>query len=207
MEPTTPASLNNYAPGPLRRQTSQSLDGPETPTMGKLLIRDAVPEDVRALCLLRDVPQIHRAKLRQAASGAVRFLVAVEAEEIVGFATIFLAHPLDSPPKSHLPKLSDCLVGRAHRSRGVGGALVCAREDIARHAGHEFLYVSIDPVENSKWFESFLRRGYVPLQAVPYRKAETHHAEDGVSKEVMGWRQDLVADLREVLRLAAEKPV
>ncbi len=164
--------------------------------MNELAIRDAVLADLPALLALRDARGQHEAKLAEAAAGTARFLVATAGGTIVAFATIFLRHPEQGAAKSHLPKLSDCWVAAAHRSRGIGGALVAAREEIAHAAGCERLYVGIDPVGNARWFAFFRRRGYEPVQAEPYRKRELWPRPDGTTEEVMTWRQELVVDLR-----------
>ncbi|MBN1425226.1 GNAT family N-acetyltransferase [Candidatus Fermentibacteria bacterium] len=163
--------------------------------MENMLIRDATVADIRALCVLRNSVAAHEAKLLEAERGTVRFLVAAAGDEIVGFATLFLAHPKTGPAKSHIPKLSDCFVATNYRSRGIGRALVSARESIARLERHTRLFVSVDPVENPRWFDFFRRRGYTALHAEPYRKRERRHSKDGEIEEVLVWRQDLVVDL------------
>lgn len=163
--------------------------------MQDLDIRDAVVTDVPALCAVRDARAQHGTKLGEAASGAARFLVATSGGDIVAFATVFLRQPTTDPPKSHIPKLSDCFVAPQYRSLGIGRALVSARERIVQVAGCEHLYVSVDPVENRPWFDFFRRRGYHPLQQEPYRKREPRHSDKGKNEEVLVWRQDLVVDL------------
>ena len=163
--------------------------------MQEPLIRDATAADLPALRAIRNAPAQHEAKLAEAAAGTARFLVATRDDTLVAFATLFLRHPVDGPPKSHVPKLSDCHVASDHRSSGVGDALVAAREHIAREAGCESLFVSIDPVENARWMNYFERRGYRPLQPAPYRKRERRIAESGEATEIETWRRDLVLDL------------
>lgn len=162
--------------------------------MEHLLIRDATQADMPALNLLRDAATVHEAKLKEAATGTVRFLLAALRGEIVGFASLFLSNPTVGPAKSHIPKLSDCLIAPAVRSQGIGRTLVRAREDIARKAGHGRLFTSVDPIGNPWWFDFFRRRGYIALQSEPYQKREPRHSSDGV-REVSVWRQDLVVDL------------
>ncbi len=124
--------------------------------MEDVVIRDATA-DMEGLCAVRNSAPAHEAKLREVTSGTVRFLVAAARGEVVGFATLFLANPIMGSRKSHIPKLSDCFVATSCRSRGIGRALVSARENIARLEGHRRLYVSVDPVENSRWFDFFQR--------------------------------------------------
>ena len=164
--------------------------------MHDLSIRDATVVDVPALCVIRAARAQHEAKLGEAVAGTARFLVALSGGDIVAFASVFLRAPVTGPPKSHTPKLSDCFVAPGHRSLGIGRALVSAREQIARDAGCEHLYVSIDPVENPRWLNFFHPRGYQPLEPEPYRKREPRHSEDGSREEVLAWRLDLVVDLR-----------
>jgi GNAT superfamily N-acetyltransferase len=163
-----------------------------------LVIRDAVAADLPALCAVRNVPAQHEARLAEVAAGTARLLVAAAGGDVVAFATVFLRHPAQGPPKSHVPKLSDCFIAPAHRSLGIGSALVAARERIALDHGCAQLYVSIDPVENPRWFEFFRRRWYRVIQAEPYRKRELRVSIDGRSEEILGWRQDLVVDLRAI---------
>lgn len=161
----------------------------------ELTIRDALLADMRALCAVRDAPAQHRAKLEEAAAGTVRFLVAISDGDIVAFASVHLRHPVIGPPKSHIPKLSDCFVAPRYRSLGIGHALVSARERIAHAASCKHLYVSVDPIESHRWFEFFRRRGYWVLQPEPYRKRESRYSDDGTMEEVLAWRQDLVVEL------------
>jgi len=163
--------------------------------MDSVVVRDANEADLGALCLVRGPASGHEAKLQEAARGTMRFLVAVTGGEIVGFASLFVANPTTGPPKSHIPKLSDCFVAAWHRSRGVGRALVEAREGIARSQGLPRLYVGVDPIENARWFDFFRRRGYAVVQAQPYRKRELWLANSGRTEERLAWRQDLVLDL------------
>jgi len=100
--------------------------------------------------------------------------------------------------KSHIPKLSDCFVASSDRSLGIGRALVSARERIVRDAGCAHLYVSVDPVQNPRWFDFFGRRGHRALQPGPYQKREPRYSTDGTREEVLAWRQELVVDLRRI---------
>jgi GNAT superfamily N-acetyltransferase len=170
--------------------------------MEAIVIRDATEADLGALCRVRDSIAGHEAKLREAVCGTTRFLVASSRGEIVGFASLFLANPTTGPAKSHIPKLSDCFVAAGDRSRGVGRALVEAREGIARSRGLRQLYVGVDPIENPRWFDFFRRRGYAALQAEPYRKRELWLANDGRTEERLAWRQDLLIDLEGAPRVA-----
>jgi GNAT superfamily N-acetyltransferase len=160
----------------------------------ELTIRDAVVADIPALCAVRDASAQHGAKLREADAGTARFLVGISGGDVVAFASVFLRHPVTGRAKSHIPKLSDCFVAREHRSLGIGRALVCARERIVHGEGFEQLYVSVDSVENPRWFDFFRRRGYRPLQPEPYRMREPRYSDEG-SEAVLAWRQDMVLDL------------
>ena len=160
-----------------------------------LVIRAATDADMAGLCAVRNAPAAHGAKLREAANGTVKFLVATIRGEIVGFATLFLTNPTTGSAKSHVPKLSDCFVAASCRSRGIGRALVGARETLARLEGHRRLYVSVDPVENPRWLAFFQGRGYKALHDAPYRKREPRDADNGGVEEVLIWRQDLVMEI------------
>jgi GNAT superfamily N-acetyltransferase len=159
-----------------------------------VVIRDAAGVDIPALCVLRNSVAAHQAKLWEAERGTVRFLIAADGDAIVGFATLFLTNPGTGSAKSHIPKLSDCFVAAGSRSRGIGRALVSARENIARRQGHPRLYVSVDPFENLRWFDFFRSRGYAALHEEPYRKREPRHVDGGI-EDVLAWRQDLVVNL------------
>ena len=67
---------------------------------------------------------------------------------------------------------------------------------LVRLEGHRRLYVSVDPVENSRWFHFYQRRGYTALQGEPYRKREPRHSKNGEIEDVLLWRQDLVMDIQ-----------
>jgi len=126
-----------------------------------LTIRDASPEDARALTRLIEQlgypasdEAVARRVERLTASEADRLVVAELDGEIVGLASVHvsLAVEYDEPAA----KLSAVAVDKAHRRRGIGEALVAAMEAEARARGCCLIFLTTG--ERRKDAHAFYRR-------------------------------------------------
>src|SRR5512138_1846508 len=98
------------------------------------------------------------ARLRRLeAEGGHHVLVAVAGDAIVGLATVFIRHLIqtDAP----LARIAALVVDDAWRSRGVGHDLVAATEAIARTAGCERIEVT-SADRRTRAHDFYLRLGY-----------------------------------------------
>ncbi len=161
--------------------------------LSQTTVRDAAEADVPALTAIKGKGSaaVHRDRLREAAGGALRYLVLVADRELIGFACLVFRRPAswsDAGDTRHLPQIVDLRVQESHRGRGYGSAFIRTMERLAAAAGHGHLYVSVEPVHNPRAYALYQRLGYQPLQSVPYRKrwhftdsaGRAHHGEDWV---------------------------
>ena len=138
-----------------------------------LQIRDARSTDLDDLASIRYADQraIHRDRLRDAALGHLRFLVAEVGRQVVGFGLLVFSRPAtwpDAGREDHLPGILDLYVAEVHRGRGVGTAIIGQMEALAVDQGCDCLWLSVDPIGNACAHALYARLGYRALQAEPY---------------------------------------
>lgn len=145
-----------------------------------LVIRDATQADLPALVNIRNAPA-QFVRYRSLADGqAIRLLVCEQAEQVVGFAMLYLRQPTKrNMAKSHIPKISDLYIAAPFRCQGIGSTFIAYMEDLALAFGHQALYVSVDPIENPRAMALYQRLGYAPLLDQPYQKVATWYDEAG----------------------------
>jgi hypothetical protein len=68
-------------------------------------------------------------------------------------------------------------------------------EELARSRGCTHIYLGVDPVDNPRAHQLYLRLGYSPLQTQPYRLHWKFVDSGGDLHEGNDWRIDLVKDL------------
>ena len=168
--------------------------------MTDLLIRAACPADLPGLAAIRyaDAPAVHSDRLRDAASGHLRFLVAERDGVIAGFGLLVFSRPAtwpDAGTTDRLPGILDLYVVEAHRGRGIGTALIRQMEEIAVGEGRDKLYLGVDPRENARAYALYLRLGFQALQAEPYRERWRFVDSDGRVHEGEEWLVDMVKAL------------
>ena len=165
-----------------------------------LTIREARASDLEGLASVRygGDRAIHSDRLRDAALGHLRFLVAELDEEIVGFGLLVFTRPATWPNADStdgLPTLLDLYVHEAHRGRGIGTAVIQQMEELALKAGSVRLYLSVDPKENASAFALYERLGYRALQAEPYLDHWRFVDSAGGVHEGTDWQIDMVKAL------------
>lgn len=137
-------------------------------------IRDARPSDLPGLSAIfySDHPAIHRDRLQDADGQHVRYLVAEVGGTVAGFALLVLKRPAhwpDAVSVEYLPGLWDLYVAEAWRGQGIGTRIIQHSEKLTACAGHNRLYLSVDPIENKRAYEFYLRLGYAPVHPEPVR--------------------------------------
>jgi GNAT superfamily N-acetyltransferase len=163
-------------------------------------IREACPEDLERLCAARytKTPAIHLDRLRDAAAGYVRLLIAEEPERIVGFALLVFRRPShwsDGHVSDRLPQVVDLYVIPERRGEGIGAALLAAMEDMASASGHSALFLGVDPLYNPRAHALYQRLGYRAVQDAPYREHWEFDDSDGSHHEGDEWTLDMVKEL------------
>jgi GNAT superfamily N-acetyltransferase len=163
----------------------------------EIVVRDASLSDVQALSAVRyaDQPAIHRDRLRDADGRNLRYLVAHVDETIVGFVLLVFRHPAtwgDADSAEYLPGIVDLYVAESWRGRGIGTAIMRHMEELVLCAGHNRLYLGVDPIENPRAYELYLRLGYQPLQTDPYKSHWSFVDSGGYLHEGNEWNIDMV---------------
>jgi GNAT superfamily N-acetyltransferase len=166
-------------------------------TTTSIVVRDARPSDLDGLCAVRyaDHLAIHRDRLRDADGQQLRYLVAQVEETIVGFAMLAFRRPPswgDADSAEYLPGIVDLFVAESWRGRGVGTLIMRHMEKLALCAGHNELYLGVDPVENRQAYDLYLHLGYHPLQTEPYPSHWRFVDSEGRLHEGEEWNIDMV---------------
>ena len=95
------------------------------------------------------------------ATGARAVLVAEDAQGIVGTVQLILDQPENQPHRADLAKM---LVHRRGRRRGLGAALLCAAEDVARECGKTVLVLDTASGDAERLY---VRQGWELCGVVP----------------------------------------
>ncbi len=169
--------------------------------IGEVTVRDARTADLEGLIAIgyADRPAIHRDRLRDAAVHNLRFLVAERMGTIVGFCLLVFTRPPTWPegaPTHHLPLIIDLYVAEALRGQGIGTLMIRHMEKLAFNAGYDRLFLGVDPIDNPRAYDLYVRLGYEPLQAEPHRAHWRFMDSDGNMHEGEVWSVDMVRALR-----------
>lgn len=159
-------------------------------------IRQATMVDMEQLCKVRNNEQLFREYLEECDGERAYFLVGEIEEKIVGFGLVYLDITKRGKKKSHLPKLSDLYVAQEYRKKGVGKALVEARELLAKQYGYSEIYVSIDPFESIEMINLAKKLDYEAIQAQPYQVTATYYDKEGQPYEHKYFRLDFRKNLK-----------
>lgn len=165
-----------------------------------MTVRAATPVDLPALIAIKgaDSEAIHRDRLGDAQAPSFRYLVLVVEGAVIGFACLVMRRPAywsDGDDLTHLPQIVDLQVAAAQRGRGYGTAFIRAMERMVVEAGYNYLYLSVEPVDNPRAYALYQRLGYHPLQAVPYQKSWTFTDSGGTMHQGEDWVVDLVKEV------------
>lgn len=127
--------------------------------------------------------------LHLARHSALRCLVLLRHLEIIGFSLLVFRRPEFWPSAGdtrRLPEMVGLEILESQRGQGYGSAFVRAIEAEVAKAGHEQLYLTVDPTNNSRAYALYRRLGYQQLQANTYHviweftdsHRNIHHGED-----------------------------
>ena len=170
--------------------------------MAGVTVRDAHTVDLGGLMAIRyaDHPAIHRDRLRDAAAQHLRFLIAERAETIIGFGLLVFTRPAtwpDAGTTDRLPQVVDLYVTEALRDQGIGTLIIRRMEELAVSAGHNDLFLGVDPKHNPSAYALYVRLGYQPLQSKAYQDHWRFTDSDGNVHEGNDWNIDMVKTLRQ----------
>jgi GNAT superfamily N-acetyltransferase len=163
-------------------------------------VREATEADLPALTDLKTPLALHKDRLRDADERRLLYLVVEQSGTIVGFGLLVFKRPAswsDANDSSRLPDVIDLFVRADCRSRGAGSSLIVKMEETARSRGYPHLYIGVDPVDNPRAQQLYLRLGYAPLQTQPYRLHWKFTDSGGNFHEGNDWRVDLVKELNQ----------
>jgi GNAT superfamily N-acetyltransferase len=166
-----------------------------------LSVRNARETDLPLLARLHyaEQPAIHRDRLHASDGSTLCYLVAERNGALVGFGVLLLERPaVWTDANDHFPLAVDLFVAEAHRSQGVGRALLSQMERTARRHGKGALYLSVDPLGNPHALALYTRFGFRPLQQEPYHN--TWRFLDSAGAEHVGeeWVIDMVKPLEDI---------
>ncbi len=134
-------------------------------------LRDATEADLPALISIRSDEAHHRGRLRDAGSQGFRYFLLSSGQDAIGFVCLVFRRPaswLNANDTRHLPEINDLYLAEAWRGRGYGSAAVGVIEKITLEAGHEHLYISVEPVDNTRAYALYQRLGFKQIQPEPY---------------------------------------
>ncbi|MFD2445499.1 GNAT family N-acetyltransferase [Bacillus sp. CGMCC 1.16607] len=137
----------------------------------KYIIRLANENDVSGLCEIRNNKDLFTNYLKQFSKNKVYLVLAEQNELILGFGVLKVKGIL-------FPKLSDLYVNENYRGNGIGSDLIRFRENITRDLGYSEIFVSVDPIENSKMIKLIKSHGYEAISE-PYLKNAVFYNDDG----------------------------
>ena len=166
--------------------------------LANLSIRDAAEADLDALMRLKPSLAVHRDRIRDARQPGFRYLVLELEQRIIGFVCLVFVRPRywsDGDSTEQLPTAIDFLIDPHLRGRGYGSFLLRAVEKLAVEQGSKELYLWVESVKNPRAYALYLRLGYQPLQAHPYKFHWEFVDSAGQQHSGDSWRLDMVKPL------------
>ncbi len=109
--------------------------------------------------------------LRLARDSALRCLVLLRSQEIIGFSLLVFRRPEFWPSAGdtrRLPEIVALSIRQSQRGHGYGFAFMRAIEIEAAKAGHDQLWLTVAPTDNPRAYALYQRLGYQQLQTEPY---------------------------------------
>jgi GNAT superfamily N-acetyltransferase len=161
-------------------------------------VHQATEADLPVLAGIRAPTALHKDRLRDADGERLLYLVIAEDGASIGFGLLVFVRPVswpDGDDTTRLPAMVDLFIRPDRRSRGAGAVLIREMESIVHARGGTRLYLGVDPVDNPRAQELYLRLGYKPLQAEPHRSRWKFMDSDGTIHQGDEWSVDMVKDL------------
>lgn len=163
-------------------------------------VRDAEEADLPALIAIKgegsDV--LHRDRLYEAQRRSLRYLVLEVDHIVVGMACLYNYEAgtwPDTVNPQYFPHIADLQIQEAYRGRGHGSAFVRAIGHIAAAAGHQHLYLSVEPLHNPRAYGLYQRLGFRALQAEPYHETWSFTDSAEIIHSGEHWIVDMVLPL------------
>jgi GNAT superfamily N-acetyltransferase len=101
----------------------------------------------------------------------------------------------DGDSTDYLPTAIDLRIDPQYRGCGYGSWLLREVEKLAAEAGSKEFYLWVNPVDNPRAYELYLRLGYRSLQEQPYEFHWEFLNSEGHRQSGDGWRLDMVKSL------------
>lgn len=164
------------------------------------MIRDAGEDDLDALAAMKPTRAMHQDRIREAARGWMRYLVAEIDAHVRAFGILVFTAPEDWLRRDHVPLMVDLFVAEDWRCRGIGAAMIRRMEAIARARRQTAIWLTVEPDNNARAMALYRRLGYQAMQETPFREAyrfvdSSGHVDEGV-EWVVEMRKDLSSDLQ-----------
>jgi len=160
-----------------------------------LKLRDAVSGDMGMLSVIKPTEALHRDRMRDADDDYVRYVVAEQGNDIVGFGLLVFRSPKTWTEMRFLPTIVDLYVKPDFRSKGIGTAMICEMEKTALKRGCSEIFIGVDPESNQRAYSLYLRLGYEPIEEEPYLDHWSFTTSDGEVHEGYNWGIHLKKDL------------
>ena len=160
-----------------------------------ILVRDAEPADVPALCWIRHSAVVHQDRMRDAATEPVRYLVGVVDGVPVAWGLLVLAQPKGWPAVSRLPQVLDVVVCSSFRGKGIATRIIRECQAIARAAGFDELWLGLDSEGNVRARSLYEYLGYFHDGEAPIRADWSFEDSAGVIHRGEDWLIYLRRDL------------
>lgn len=161
----------------------------------ELIIRDARSEDLDTLETLRYSKTMHCDRLRDADEKHLRYLVAEYRGRVVGFGLLVFMQPTTWPKVAKLPQMIDLFIKKDFRSRGIGTFLIRTMEEITVKEGYKEVFAQVEPKNNARVYNLYLRLGYKPLQTESREDRWSFTDSNGKIHQGVEW----VIDMKKVL--------
>jgi GNAT superfamily N-acetyltransferase len=161
-------------------------------------IRQATEADLPILQDIKSPMAIHKDRLQAADGNRLLCMIIEDFGVVIGFGLLVFERPpnwSDANDNSHLPAMVDLLVRPDCQGRGAGSSLIRRMEETVRSRGGTHLYLSVDPADNSRAHQLYLRLGYTHPQPQPYMSHWKFTDSDGNVHEGNQWNIDMVKDL------------
>lgn len=169
--------------------------------MNNIIIRDAQIEDLERLTELKKPTALHRDRIKNADNEHFRYLVLEIEGKIQGFTClVFKEPPSWRGRQEHTvehPRIVDLFINEQLCDQRLGSKFMWEIELILKKSGYEKLFLSVDPIDNSKAHKFYKKLGYQDIQSKPFRCHWEFTDSDGNKHEGNEWNIDMFKNLKQ----------
>ena len=163
-------------------------------------IRDALETDLPALVAIKGKGSeaLHLDRMRDARDRGIRYLVLLVGSEIIGFACLVFRRPKpwpDTADMENLPQIVDLQISETWRGQGYGTDFINGIKQITAEAGHRQLFLSVEPIDNTRAYSLYQRLGFNQLQPEPYPVSWKFTDSSGKVHQGEEWVVDMMINL------------